>query len=340
MWIGTAARVAIALGLMTLVVWMNRAELADVFSRRPDFGAFALAFACYLTATVLAFLRWHGLVRAQGLEFRRSNAVRYGFIGLLFNLVIPGAIGGDFVKAAFLCRTQHRKAAAIASVAIDRLVAVFALFLLAALVGTLGRSALDERVRRLVTTAWIATGVVGLILAIAFTPALYRPLVRLAGPRPKLARRLDELVAVGAAYRDRIGVVALSVMLALVTYGLHVLAFYLASRSLFARVPGLAEHFLIVPLVLFTTAIPLPFGALGVSEQISSGVFRLARTGRSAYDGGAVAMMAFRVLQYGGALIGGVLFLLHRQQVRELAAEAEVLAAEEAAFSPAAAPEG
>ena len=63
------------------------------------------------------------------------------------------------------------------------------------------------------------------------------------------------------------------------------LAFFLVGRALFGAVPSLFDHFVIVPLVLFTTAVPLPFGALGLTEGVSGRLFDLVN-----HPGGAVAM--------------------------------------------------
>ena len=43
-----------------------------------------------MAALVVTFLRWHRLVTALGLPFRVRDAIRLGFIGNVFNLVIPG----------------------------------------------------------------------------------------------------------------------------------------------------------------------------------------------------------------------------------------------------------
>ena len=51
-----------------------------------------------------------------------------GFIGVVFNLVIPGAVGGDLIKAAYLVRMHIKKTQAIASMVIDRIVGLLALF--------------------------------------------------------------------------------------------------------------------------------------------------------------------------------------------------------------------
>src|SRR5205085_2915571 len=108
------------------------------------------------------------------------------------------------------------------------------------------------------------------------------------------------------------------VVMGMGTHALNVLAFHAVAGALYgSRVPGLAEHFLIVPLVLFTTAVPLPFGALGVSEQASRGLFGLMN-----YSGGAVVMLGFRLLMLAGAMIGAVVYMLNAREVRALAEEA------------------
>jgi uncharacterized membrane protein YbhN (UPF0104 family) len=308
-----ALKFAIVAALLAVVIHGNRGQLREAFANGLDPGRFATALGCYIGGVLLAIARWYLLVRAAELPFRPRDALRLGFIGMFFNFVIPGAIGGDFVRAAALSREQGRTTRPIATVVVDRLAGLLGLFLLATLVGTLGWSSLDPPVRRLVTTAAIASGVAAAILGAAFLPGLGRD------PAHHSAKRA-ELAAVGIAYRARWWVLIVAVAMALCTHSLIVLAFYGASRAVLPGVPGLAEHFLIVPLVLFSTAVPLPLGALGVSEQVSSGLFELADS-----NGGAVAMLLFRVLQFVVAAAGGLVYLANAAQVKELTATAEHL---------------
>jgi uncharacterized membrane protein YbhN (UPF0104 family) len=280
---------------------------------------FGLAFVLYLTGVILAFVRWYWLVRAAGLTMTLRDAIRLGFIGLPFNLVIPGAVGGDVIKAAYFCREQRAKTRPIASIVIDRLVGLLGLFVLAILVGTLGWSRLDPMVRQLVLVAGLIALITASILGSAFLPLHQLPIRR--------AERLrNELSVLGASYRGNVPSVLGCLALSVVTHGFNVLAFYATSRALYARVPNLADHFLIVPLVLFSTAIPLPFGALGASEKISQELFELV-----SYQGGAVAMIAFRVLQLIGAAIGMVVYLANKSLVRQMRQSAQELEETEAA---------
>ncbi len=306
--------VVVAFGLLGLVIYQNRAEIRNVFKNPVDYRFFALGFGIYMTALMITFARWHQLVRAQGLVFSFRDAVRLGFIGNIFNLVIPGAVGGDVIKAAFLCRMQpDKKPQAVASMVLDRILGLLGLFLLASVAGAITWGSASPQVRLLIGLVWgaLAAGLTG--LAVVFSPSLYRPLNRLVAGRKKLETIVRELEGIGLAYRERIGLVIGMLGVATLVHGLFVLAFYSASTALFATLPTLAQHYLMVPLVLFTTAVPLPFGALGLSEGISGQLFGMVQ-----HNDGAIAMMAFRLLMYGSGVVGGCVYLANIRQVRAI----------------------
>ena len=75
-----------------------------------------------------------------------------------------------------------------------------------------------------------------------------------------------------------------------------------------------------VPLTLFTMVVPIPFGALGVSEEVANQLGKLV-----GHPGGALAMLAFRVLMYACGLISACVYLANLRQVRSLTAEAHHL---------------
>ncbi len=63
-------------------------------------------------------------------------------------------------------------------------------------------------------------------------------------------------------YRGRLDVVGICGVMSVCNHSLNVLAFYLVGLMLFPTMTTtLAQHFLMVPLTLFTMAVPLPFGA-------------------------------------------------------------------------------
>jgi uncharacterized membrane protein YbhN (UPF0104 family) len=304
----------VALGLLALAVYSNRDQIAEVMARPIDTRSFALAFLVYMAALLLTFFRWFTLVRALGLPFRILDAVRLGFIGNVFNLVIPGAVGGDVIKGAFLCREQAKKTQAVASMIIDRLLGLLGLFLLAGLAGLWAWSGSSRDVRVLIGLAWAASVAGPIGLAVMFSPSLYRPMLKLVAGQGKLGAIATELVTAASAYRARLPVVLGALLAAMVGHALFVLAFYFVDLALFRpEVPGLVDHLVVVPLALFSTSVPLPFGALGLSEQVSDFLFE-----QVGHPGGAIAMMGFRVLMYGGGLLSVVVYLANLRQVRSL----------------------
>jgi uncharacterized membrane protein YbhN (UPF0104 family) len=328
-----AVLIAVAFALLAVAVWSNRAQIREVLDRPFDAPRWLLAFAIYMVGLVLTFVRWHVLVRALDLPFRFRDAVRLGFIGNVFNLVIPGAVGGDVIKGTFLCREHPtRKTHAIASMVIDRALGLLGLFVLAGIGGATIWASSGPDVRRLIVIVWaaVASGVAG--LAVLFTPALYRPLLSLARGHGRIETLLNELILMASSYRARLGTVAAMLALATFIHSLFVMVFYIVSRAIFPTgIPSLGEHYVLAPLALFTTAIPLPFGALGLSENISLELFRLA-----GHRGGAVAMMAFRVVMYAAGLVSIVVYFVNIRQVRELeeAVEAGEAAAEVGPATP------
>jgi uncharacterized membrane protein YbhN (UPF0104 family) len=90
-------------------------------------GYLALGFAVYLMAVFITLVRWHLLVKALDLTLSFRDAVHYGLVGIFFNTFLPGSVGGDIVKATALARTQNRRTAAVATVIMDRVIALWAL---------------------------------------------------------------------------------------------------------------------------------------------------------------------------------------------------------------------
>jgi glycosyltransferase 2 family protein len=323
----------VAFGLLSLVLYQNRLKIAEVFEKPVKYRFFGVGMAIYLTALVITFFRWHQLVRAQGMVFSFRDAVRLGFIGNIWNLVIPGAVGGDVIKAGFLCRMQpDKKPQAVASMVLDRILGLLGLFLLAGIAGAISWRGADPQVRLLIGLVWgaLAAGLLG--LAVIFSPGLYRPLNRRLAGKGKLEAIVRELEGIGLAYRQNLGRVVGLLGLSTCVHALYVLAFFSASLALFETMPTLAQHYLMVPLSLFTTAVPLPFGALGLSEGITGQLFKLV-----GQNEGAIAMMAFRILMYGSGIVSACVYLANIRQVREIAEEAPLLvgtAIEETVIDP------
>src|SRR5262249_37342118 len=61
--------------------------------------------------------------------------IRIGLIGFFYNTFLPGSVGGDVVKAAVLAQRQSRRTVAVATVIMDRAIALWGLIWFVTLLG-------------------------------------------------------------------------------------------------------------------------------------------------------------------------------------------------------------
>ena len=314
----------VAFGLLGVAVHQHREKIREVLSRPIDYKLFALAFAVYLTALTCSFYRWYRLVRVIEPKFTLGGSVLLGFIGNVFNLVIPGAVGGDFIKAAYLVRMDINRTQAVASMVIDRIVGLLGLFILAGIAGIFAWPIATRReVRILIVLIWCAVAGGLIVLAMIFNQSLTKRYPHLKEGDGKRAKLLREIGAMAQTYRRSLPLVATCLIGSAGIHSLFVVAFFIVSKAIFPypeTIPTFPQHLLMTPLALFTTAAPIPFGALGFSENASDVLFQLVN-----HPGGALSMMAFRVLMYGGGLVSVCVYLANLKQVRALTESADAL---------------
>jgi uncharacterized membrane protein YbhN (UPF0104 family) len=299
----TAILMAVGLALLAWSVAKNEDAIRACLAGRPSISLMLAAFGLYSLGMSAAFYRWFGLVRMIGVPIPIADSLRLSFVGSLFNLVIPGAVGGDLVKVAYLARMDVPKTRVFSSMVIDRLIGLLGLFLLAAAAGLSAWSSSDPPVRRLTLFVLVMITALISVLALIFSGLLGRH-----------SERTRELQAMSAAYRGHLPGVAFWVLVSMVIHALNTGAFYLMSRAILPELTiGPWPHFQIVPLVLFSTAAPIPLGAIGFSENVSGYLFR-----NVGHPNGAVAMMGFRILQYAFAAIAAVVYAANWRSMRDL----------------------
>jgi uncharacterized protein (TIRG00374 family) len=280
----------LAFVLLGIVIYRNWAPekgkgLSDVWQQhvvegKPIQGGYLLAaIVAYSVAALITFVRWFVLVRAQDLPFRLFDALRLGLVGFFFNNILPSSIGGDVIKAAVLVREQSRRTVAVATIVMDRLIALWAMFWFVAALGSvfwLAGSFDQGGGEQSKTIVLIAIGLCVVSLVV------WLLLGRLPQHRAdRFAGRLEGLRRVGPAlaevwrtvwmYRCRQKSVVLAMALScLVFVGLSI-SYYccvlvLRDGTAGDPIPTLEQHFLIVPVGLLILALPLFPGGAGIGE--------------------------------------------------------------------------
>ncbi len=105
-------------------VWKNMAHV------RPE--AFALSLVLMGGTIVLGIVRWRQVLRVHGLDLSFARAAEISLVAHFFNSFLLGAAGGDLMKAYYAAReTHHKKAEAVGTVFVDRIIGLFALLVFA-----------------------------------------------------------------------------------------------------------------------------------------------------------------------------------------------------------------
>ncbi|NIW04317.1 MAG: flippase-like domain-containing protein [Gammaproteobacteria bacterium] len=293
------------------------------YFRNLDFGWFALGAACFAVVVVFSGIRWWWLLRVNELGIGVLEAQRYTWIGLFFNNVVPGATGGDLVKAIYIVRrSPAKRLEAGLSVVVDRLLGLLSLTLLGALVVLF----FIDRFRVLAASIWLLIAAAALFGVLFFSRRVRRSLKldRLLKMLPDRAQeflaRIDQAVFLYRGHKKGIGLWVLGGML---SHSLAVLTVVCIARGLNAGLPD-AEYFVLVPVINIVSALPIAPNGWGVGEALYANLFAqygavyLSDVGdaeRIMRTRGVAVSLLFRVLTTMMSLVGGLLVLLGRERL-------------------------
>jgi uncharacterized membrane protein YbhN (UPF0104 family) len=319
----------VAISILAWMYYSNRVNILKIAATPKIWGFAVLALLLITAANLITFVRWYLLVRAQEFPFRLRDAVRYGFIGVISNYISLGSVGGDLFKAVLLARDQtSRKSVAVATVLLDRVLGLLALFMVGS-VATLLPNEIPQNPKLELATALLWVGTLGGLagLALMLFPATTRwgwvnrlPNLRFVG------KILGELLHGVKLYQSKPKVVMAAMGLSLLGHAGLITGFYFC--ALWMRqpwIPDLTSHFYFMPNAeLFGVLIPTP-GGVGALEGAIGWFYTQLRPAQIPLDqaegAGIMAGVAFRVVTLVIAAVGGGYYLTSR---REISAAMEV----------------
>jgi hypothetical protein len=302
---------------------------ANLASQPKHWGLLAAAAACCLAGVALTFVRWYVLVRALDLPFSLKDAFRLGFLGYLLNFVSLGAVGGDLFKAVFVAREQHgRKAEAVATVVLDRVVGLYMLFVLAtaAILATDQLNSSVQQIQIICRGTLFCTVLGAAGIAILLVPGITQGKFSAFLQRlPRAGTLFGKLLGAVRIYRQRPGMLLLACALSVGVHSLSTIGIWLVARGLPGEAPSLADHFVIIPLAMVTGVLPLPVNGLGAFEAVVAFLYERVPTGVVVSEGrGLVVSLGYRAITILIALVGVCYYLASRREVAQVLHEAEL----------------
>jgi uncharacterized protein (TIRG00374 family) len=284
------------------------------------------AMALLMCNLPIAVIRWQWLLRAQGLNISWPQAFRLTMVGNFFNIALPGAVSGDFVKAYYVAReVGGRRGHVFGAILFDRITGLSALVLVSAAalaldLNGLKGSALLHGVRYLVITA--ALGVIFFFSYLFLVREHHDPLLRIFRWLETKNSKIGSITRIYEGtrhYHAHRWVVLKSLAVSLVIHAIVCFSCIQFAQALGeTSLPG-TQVFVVVPLGLLVTAVPVLPGGVGTGHAAFGWLFHFLGSLR-----GADIFSLFVLNQFFFGGIGGLFYLRFKNQVPPLPENAEI----------------
>jgi uncharacterized protein (TIRG00374 family) len=308
---------------VALVVWLVESGNLDmramrIYVERPLL--LLLDLALFWLGVVIATLRFGVLLGLAEVRVPFVTLFRLQMTAIFFNVVIPGNIGGDVVKALYVAREEPKeKRTTIVLVAfVERLIGVSALVILGALVTLARPSIWADAVLRPLALAVTAIGAVTLFggaLAIAAVRKAGAHLDRFTSGPSKLSKLLNQLVLsmrlVSAGPRRLV----VALLLSMSFHGMLMAFFTLLTQALIRQDVSYSAVAALFPLGLLSLMLPISPSGFGVGHVAFKRLFEAI-----GLSGGATVFNVYLLGQILPCLIG-VFWFLSLKRKGELPAE-------------------
>ncbi|MFO1078844.1 MAG: lysylphosphatidylglycerol synthase transmembrane domain-containing protein [Planctomycetota bacterium] len=298
--------------------------------RNLDPWLFALGAFCYFLTALIAGARWWWLLRVNGTDVTLSETLRFTWVGIFFNTVVPGATGGDVIKALYIMkRCPGHRVQVLVSVIVDR---VLGLASLAVLGGVVVLFALDK-FAEVALGIWGVIAGVGIVGVFAFSRRL-RERIRLKALidrlPPKVGHLLRLLDQAVYFYRDHKGVIGASLLAGIGNHVLSVFSVVFIGDALGIDMPWL-EYFALVPVINILSAVPVAPNGWGYGDLLYKYLFgtygakylTVANAAQVMGVRGFALSVLYRLHLTFWSLLGGLFVLFEKDRVTKADIERE-----------------
>ena len=262
---------------------------------------------------IIVSLRWLVLLKSQGFDLKMSYVFSLGLIGVFFNHVVPGTIGGDLMKGYCLIKDHsQRKLQAGATIVVDRILGFYVMNFLA-FIALLTNGSFFKSEPLLMTTAYgvfsfflLSTAFIVLSFSKKFKKGLFYFLRQMKflmfGGHLIILRLYKALYSYRKDKRALLYVIGLSILAQIIIVFYFMSVGYMIGQDL-----GLMTYIFGVSIGLIITAIPITPAGIGVGQVAMLFLFQV-------YSGeysqvGPIGLSLFQISFFIWGLVGAYLYL-------------------------------
>jgi glycosyltransferase 2 family protein len=236
----------------------------------------------FFAQTVLAG-RWLLLLRVQGIHISLYQVIKLTYLGLFYNNMMPGSVGGDLLKGWYITHhsDQTLRIEAAVTVFVDRLTGLIGMVMVAVLASfVIGSQITYDSPYGQIQIRWVIWAIFAAMVgvSIVFLSRHVRRLLLLSYlleklPFARFLRKADNAIRI---YRHHIPTMLISLLITAVIQWTAIAAVWMLSQSLHFDKVTFVQCLIIMPIVwVIGVAIPVP-GGLGIIEGLITYLFCLA----------------------------------------------------------------
>lgn len=310
-----AAKLLVSGGLLYwLLSGFDLATFGNIL-QRTQIGLFVLAAGFFALSNLLGAFQWFLLLRGQALSVSLRQAIVLYWVGVFFNNVLLGNIGGDAIRIYDVRRLTGETSRAAAATFMDRFVGLFSTCCLA-----LGACVLVAEVRRPGLVTVLAPVFVGLVALLAMglsrrLGSLVERVMRRFLP-PRVSGILGELRGNFVVYRHKAPLLVGVWIVSLGVQFSRILVYWTAGAAVGLDV-GLGYFVGFQPVAAIVAALPISVGGLGVREGVLVELFGGIGVEESLAFATSILGYAAGIL---ASLLGGIAFIIRRIHPADTAA--------------------
>jgi uncharacterized protein (TIRG00374 family) len=305
-------KVAFAAGLIFYLVSSGGLNLCSMSKAMSHTWWFFLITLLTGLLVVITSFRWYLLLLAQEVKITFWKTLSLNFIGMFFNICIPGTTGGDLVKCYYVASIYpDKKTSTITTILVDRVMGLIGLLLVGGLLVlaypaiSLGGNSLIRAFSYSILIFCIGT-VASLIILLNIPVSFMATYLEKSSHLP-LRNLFLNFYQTMQVYRDNQSVIYLSFLLSILNHTVIIITSIMVGRIIGA---GLSWRFygVITPMGLIASALPIAPAGLGIGEAAFEYLYKQVG---SSMGGEIIALLHLIMIFWG--LVGFPFYLLTKR---------------------------
>lgn len=304
-----------------LLYWLYQKGVLDlsVLQRMLDPYLLVSSLTLLGVSAFIATWRWQQLLSVQGVVLTLVEAFKLNLVGLFFNYVMPGGVGGDVVKGYYIVKEnpQNRMGAAV-SVLLDRVMGLYAMLILAMVAMLFHIETIQNNLQLLYIARALCFVFIGFTFGLFLTFSKkfrrwgWQDLLGSSRMGKKLVSAYEAVHSYAGHKKKLLSVVILS----LVSQGLAIITIWWLGQRMGFEDVSIATYLVVAPLGFMVTALPISPAGVGIGQMAFYFLFKLF-LGQDTQVGPTV-ITAFQILNFLMSLFGLWFFIQRKSSLSEV----------------------